>query len=722
MQTKTRLNLPLGFGLLIVGFSLALAFGGPSLAPHNPLEETRVMQVDGKFVSAPFPPFTYPDYPLGTDGWGRDVLSQVLWALRPTLLLTGYVAVLRLFLGTIMGLLAGWNNNAFGSFLNGLISAALSIPTLLVALAVVALTGDFWQPWGFVLGLSLTGWADSARLVREQTRVAREQLFVESSRALGQGSLAIVFNHILRLVLPFVWMLLAMEISSTILLTAGLGFLGYYVGGEVWVWISDTTATRLRGMPELGQLLSGVNEDIYVSPWKLFASGTFVFITVLGFNLLGEGLRRAANSGSPSPRFFDLSLRLRWGVEENIVSPLKKWARTSPLAFGVFAFCVIAAIVFIINQAPQLTQIQIQPSQSPGGHLWSSQFGSPAATLFVNAPGVESPRVEWTFSDAHGFSGGPAVAADGSVYILSKGGRLYAVNPDGSLKWRASIPAGGVGTPGLDADGNIYVSDMLGALTSFTPAGDQRWRVEAPESFEATSGPVIGNNKVVYYVVIGDIRAVSTQGEALWNTRAFNRRVTFSPILDPGENAVFLRNTALDADTGEVFVFENMPTAEQYIVGQSGLLYSRFENKMTGWEFLEGNAEPRSYFEWSRTSFFGFPGMMGVMTDGVMWLHYTGEGAEDSTLLWLDKKGNMLNRAQFPYRPSVLGGMDEHFTFYLCGARRDHMECAAVKKGSKEPAWILPLANSVTPSGAALIPNRLYAASEEGVLYAIGGE
>jgi ABC-type dipeptide/oligopeptide/nickel transport system permease subunit len=325
----------LGFGLLIVSFSLALAFAGPSLAPRNPLEETRVMQVDGKFVSAPFPPFTYPGYPLGTDGWGRDVLSQVLWASRPTLILTGYVAVLRLALGTIIGLLAGWNKNSFGVFLNSLISAALSIPTLLVALAVVALTGDFWQPWGFVLGLSITGWADSARLVREQTRVAREQSFIEASRALGQSAWIIVFKHIMRLVLPYVWMLLALEISSTILLTAGLGFLGYYVGGEVWVWISDTTATRLRGMPELGQLLSGVNEDIYVSPWKLFASGTFVFITVLGFNLLGEGLRRVAISGSPSPRLFDLSLRLRWGWEENIILPIKKYAKESPFAFAM---------------------------------------------------------------------------------------------------------------------------------------------------------------------------------------------------------------------------------------------------------------------------------------------------------------------------------------------------------------------------------------------------
>lgn len=720
MSNKGRFkNFPLIFGLLIVGFSLALAFAGPSLAPRNPLEETRVLQVNGKFFTAPFPPFTFPEFPLGTDGWGRDVLSQLLWALRPTLILTGYVAALRLLVGTVIGLLAGWNKNALGSFLNNIISAALSIPTLLVALAVVALTGEFWQPWGFVLGLSLTGWADSARLVREQTRIAREQPFVEASRALGQGSLAIVFNHILRIVLPFVWMLLALEISSTILLTAGLGFLGYYVGGEVWVWISDTTATRLRGMPELGQLLSGVSEDIFVSPWKLFASGTFVFITVLGFNLLGEGLRRLANSGAPSPRFFDLTLRLRWWLEESI-SPVKKWARDHAFAFSVLSVVVLVGAYGLGSQIQALTETKIVKSQSPGGHLWSSQFGSPTATMFVDAPGVETPRVEWTFSDAEGFSGGPAVAADGTVYVLSSTGTLHAIDPDGSDRWSASIPAGGVGTPGLDADENIYVSDKLGALTSFTPSGELRWRLEAPDSFEATSGPVVGNNGIAYYVVIGDIRAVSSDGKLLWDTTAFSRRVSFSPVLDPGENFVFLRNTIIDTVTGEVVRFEELPDAEQYVVGQSGLLYSRFEHKVTGWEYFAGKAEQRSHVEWSRTAFFGFPGMMGVLADGSMWLHYPGEGTEDSILLWMDKKGNMLNRAPFPYRPSIVGGMDRDLVFYLCGTKGGHIECAAVKKGSQDPAWILPLEGSVSVSGAALIPGRLYVASEEGMLYAIG--
>jgi hypothetical protein len=475
-------------------------------------------------------------------------------------------------------------------------------------------------------------------------------------------------------------------------------------------------------MPELGQLLSGVNEDIYVSPWKLFASGTFVFITVLGFNLLGEGLRRFANSGAPSPRFFDLTHRLRWQWDEYIYSPLKKWARAYPLVFTLLALGLVLALSGLVNQMKILTASKVVQSQSPGGHLWSSQSGSPTATLFMNAPGVEAPRVEWTFSDAEGFSGGPAVAADGSIYILSKTGTLHALNSDGSAKWSASIPANGVGTPSLDAYGNVYVSDMLGALTSFTPTGEQRWRLEVPDSLEATSGPVVGNNNIAYYMVIGNIRAVSADGVLLWDAKAFSRRVAFTPVLSPDEKFIFLRNTIIDSVTGKVIKFDELPNAEQYMVGQSGLLFSRFENKMTGWEYLDGKAEQRSYMEWSRTAFFGFPGLAGVFADGGIWMHYRGEGTEDTTLLWLDKKGNQLNRAPFAYRPSLLGGMDKNFVFYLCGTRIDRIECAAVEKGADEPKWTLTLEEALSVSGLALIPERLYVAAEDGILFAIGSE
>lgn len=716
-----RRNTPLILGIIITGLTILLAIAGPSLAPKNPLEEKRVLQVEGgEFLTAPYPPFKVPDYPLGSDSHGRDVLSQILWALRPTLMLVGYVALLRLFIGTVIGLTAGWHNNRFGAFINGLISAALSMPTLMVALAIVALTSE-WQPWGFVLGLSLTGWADSARLVREQTRITREQLFVEASRALGQSNIEIIINHILRQVLPFVWMLLTFEISSTLLVTAGLGFLGYYVGGDVWVWISDTAAARLSGMPELGQMLSGVNEDIYTSPWKLFASGTLIFITVLGFNLLGEGLRRIANAGAPSSRLFEIFNRLRWRLDEKYVAPLKQKMRANPLPSAVVLLLLFTLLGFAINQALIVIQPQAKSTPIPGGHLWSGQWRDPSASMWMNAAGVKSPQVQWTFSEASGLVGGPAVSADGSVYLLSTNGTLHSLADDGSVNWSISLPAGGVGTPALDADGNIYASDTSGGLSSVTPDGTLRWHFQVDGSFEATSGPTVGANGTIYYVVIGDLRAVSSEGELLWSTTAINRRFGSAPILSPDEKMVFLRNTALNTETGEVIEFANFPTTEQYIVGLNGLLYARFENKVTGWEYVENEAQILTRMEWSRTAFFGFPGIVGVFADGSMWLHYNSE-YEDATLLWLDNEGNMINNARIAYRPSTFGGMDEDFVSYICGSRRGKVECVAIDKGQKTPKWNLPLEDGSTISGLALIPERLYVSTQEGFFYAIGNE
>ncbi|NJN79049.1 MAG: hypothetical protein HC797_00450 [Anaerolineales bacterium] len=180
-----------------------------------------------------------------------------------------------------------------------------------------------------------------------------------------------------------------------------------------------------------------------------------------------------------------------------------------------------------------------------------------------------------------------------------------------------------------------------------------------------------------------------------------------------------MRNTILDANTGEVMRFELLPTTEQYIVGLNGLYYARFENRMTVWEYINGEAQPRNQMNWSRTAFFGFTDTLGVFADGSVWLHFNSE-YEDSTLLWLDKRGNMINRARFAYRPTKLAGIDEDFIFYICGNNSNTVECAAVPMGMETPKWTLPLENGTSVAGLALVPERLYVASAEGFFYAIG--
>jgi hypothetical protein len=244
-------------------------------------------------------------------------------------------------------------------------------------------------------------------------------------------------------------------------LISGLGFLGYYVGGEVWIWISDTAATRLSGMPELGQMLSSVSEDIFTGPWKMFATGTLVFITVLGFNLLGEGLRRTASSGTQPSRWRDAFIRWQWRFEDEALPAIKHRLKQNPLMFSFASVAILAVLFVTVQQIAAFLRPQPITFPVPGGHLWGSQWHDPYATMFIEAETLEAPSVLWQFNDADGFSGGPAVAKDGTIYLATRGGKLISLSPDGASLWSRPLPAASVGSPALDTDGNIYVTDML---------------------------------------------------------------------------------------------------------------------------------------------------------------------------------------------------------------------------------------------------------------------
>jgi len=114
-----RINWPLVIGSLLILIVAFLAVAGPSLAPRDPLEEHWVIQVDGQWIRRPFPAFT-PGYPLGSDGVGRDLLSWLLWGVRPTLVMVIVVASVRLALGMTIGLAAGWSMGRVGRTLDAL--------------------------------------------------------------------------------------------------------------------------------------------------------------------------------------------------------------------------------------------------------------------------------------------------------------------------------------------------------------------------------------------------------------------------------------------------------------------------------------------------------------------------------------------------------------------------------------------------------------------------
>ncbi|HNB52194.1 MAG TPA: ABC transporter permease subunit, partial [Anaerolineales bacterium] len=241
---RARFNWPLILGTLLVGTIIYLALVGPKIAPHDPLQENMILKdsLTGEWHIPPFPAFEVTGYPLGSDEFGRDMYSRLLWAIGPTLQMVAIVALVRLLLGTLIGLLAGWSTGRLGGFFDMLISGALSLPGLLVALGTIAVVGVELGLIAFVIGLSITGWAETARIVREQTRLIKSQVYIEAANALGASGKQIVLQHVVRQIQAMLLMLLAFEIGSTLMLTAGLGFLGYYIGGDVWVDVSDFVA------------------------------------------------------------------------------------------------------------------------------------------------------------------------------------------------------------------------------------------------------------------------------------------------------------------------------------------------------------------------------------------------------------------------------------------------------------------------------------------------
>ncbi len=353
---------------LIVGFGLVMliaifAIIGPNIAPKDPAEESNISMIEGQWYVPPFDIGT-PGYPLGSDRFGRDNYSRLLWGIRPTMIMVLVVAVVRLFLGVIIGLSAGWFTGKSGRVLNSLIQVALALPVLLVALGAIAIVGVELGIWAFIIGLSLTGWVDTALQVREQTRIVKNQVYVEAAGAIGASNQQILSNHILKQITPMLLMLFAFEVSSTLMLTAGLGFLGYYIGGDVWVETDDFVARRISGAPELGQMLA-TSWLTLTKPWALVAVGTTVFITVLGFNLIGEGLRQNIGFHKVHRKNSISEIRIKSGLwfDNYIWHPLIQFFRIKPLRLGftiigVF-FLLSLGSLFMIDAATQANSSKV---------------------------------------------------------------------------------------------------------------------------------------------------------------------------------------------------------------------------------------------------------------------------------------------------------------------------------------------------------------------------
>lgn len=234
-----------------------------------PLAETRIDKKDYIIKSQSF-------Y-LGTDKYGRDILSRLLVGVRVSLSVGLITVFISLTIGIVLGALAGYFRRGIDNSIMWFINIVWSIPTLLLVFAITLLLGKgYWQVF---IAIGLTMWVNVARIIRGQVLIVREMEYVEAARALGFSNIRIIFRHILPNVMGPVLVVAASNFASAIVIEAGLSFLGVGVQPP---------------QPSWGLMIKeNYNFIITHNPMLALAPGFAIMLLVLAFNMLGSGLRDA---------------------------------------------------------------------------------------------------------------------------------------------------------------------------------------------------------------------------------------------------------------------------------------------------------------------------------------------------------------------------------------------------------------------------------------------
>jgi peptide/nickel transport system permease protein len=246
----------------------------PYLAPYDPAAQ------GADIVATRFQPPSL-DHPMGTDRFGRDVFSRVLYGGRVSLAI-GFIAIaIAITLGSLVGAVAGYARGWIDTVSMRTVDLLLSFPRLVLLITIVALV----QPSVLVitLVLGLTGWMGTSRLVRGEVLSMREREFVLAARALGFGAPRILFRHILPNVASPIIVAATLGIGNTILVEASLSFLGLGVPPPAPSW---------------GLMVAAGKDVVLDAPWIALFPGLAIVLTVMSFNLVGDGLRDALDPRS----------------------------------------------------------------------------------------------------------------------------------------------------------------------------------------------------------------------------------------------------------------------------------------------------------------------------------------------------------------------------------------------------------------------------------------
>jgi len=243
-----------------------MAATAPFVTPYDPFKQDFEVMLQAPSL----------DHPLGTDRYGRDVLTRIVYGCRYALIIGVAVVAIQLMVGMTLGLVAGFYGGWLETLIMRFTDVMLSIPSVVLAVAIAGFLGGGVQ--NVIIAVGAIGWRAYTRLVRAAVLSAKEETFVESARAVGCGDLRIVLRHILPYTLAPVIAYTSLAVAGAILWAAALSFLG--LGAQ-------------PPTPEWGAMLADGREDMMDAWWIATFPGLAIMVTVLGFNFFGDALRNA---------------------------------------------------------------------------------------------------------------------------------------------------------------------------------------------------------------------------------------------------------------------------------------------------------------------------------------------------------------------------------------------------------------------------------------------
>jgi len=254
-------------GFIIVGILILLTICAGWISPYDPAKAV----IQDRFI----PPFS-PGHILGTDDVGRDVWTRILFGGRISLMIGFITAIFSGIVGALLGSASGYFGGWFDSLMMRLVEIFFSVPTLPILMVLSKYFGG--NPWNIILIMVVFGWAGTTRMVRGLVLQIKQYEYIEAAKAIGCSNSRIILRHVFPNTLAIVLVSMTLHIGGAILTESSLSFLGLGVQPDIPTW---------------GNMLSNAMNFMWNAPHLVIWPGLFIFLTILSFNFLGDGLRDA---------------------------------------------------------------------------------------------------------------------------------------------------------------------------------------------------------------------------------------------------------------------------------------------------------------------------------------------------------------------------------------------------------------------------------------------